>query len=815
MLMGMGWRGEENRQAVAASLRQALRAEAVRWGTASPLPEDLPIGDGEWLAQCWPAGGGVRAIVDPTATERLAADDEIFTLVDLLADPSVGLGPVLFSGCVTDAPREVLPAPEIILEDGDRIRRPAGMAVVSRWPARIDSFVEKALILDPEAVGAALSGGIHLPFAAVLRARSANPRAIALAWVDQDARNAPDLAVWNLCRQEGLPPPVLVVGKDYLRAFPVRDVRPHWGAEQSFLADEVETEPVFRARTTDVEATIGDFQGLPPKPPKLPEAPKPGPRWLNAALRSVGRGSRPVAAFTENRPHFVEVSVGLTPPRGDRTQPTFPDHLLLGRMKGNRVRVIVTEPKHLPEPVVGWLTIPPVGEAPPVRLRLPRMQAGRFDGRVLICRGSRILQTARLKAAILPQGAELSAEDVCRLDIEAVIDPSLGDQRVDFDVAFLINDTHGEPQLTVINREAIDVKPLGDDHINFLHLFQARLDQLVEKKFRSLTTTPAELWYMLAHQGADLFANIVGRQLKGAADGQRFQIISAKPDGFLPLEYVYQFEPPEEGAGLCPQAQTALMGGCSDCNDQKREGNICPLGFWGATKIIERHVFNADHPDGPLDHYRVFSDENGERTAFGAIDASLLGASKVVEDLEAGRRALSKLKTSLAKMTPRAAETVSDWKAWTAAVAKSKPQILVLLSHTYIDEVAQKPGLEIGGNARQIKTRISKNLVGDGNVIVLLLGCSTMNTANRCHDFHLAFCDAGAAVVIGTLSKTLGIYAAEAAEEIVAQLTAPGRPSTIGDALKAVRRRLLANGRLIGLSIIAFGDADWKLGGTA
>lgn len=391
----------------------------------------------------------------------------------------------------------------------------------------------------------------------------------------------------------------------------------------------------------------------------------------------------------------------------------------------------------------------------------------------------------------------------------------MGDRRADFDAAFLINDTHGEPQVTFINSDAIDVTPLGDDHIEFLRLFQDRLDQLVEKKFKSLNSTPAELWYMLAHQGADLFANIVSRQLKDAGEGQRFQIISAKPDGFLPLEYVYQFDPPEEGAGLCPQAQTALMGGCSDCNDEKREANVCPLGFWGVTKTIERHVFNAEDPDRPLDHYRVFCDDNGERPPFGAIDASLLGASKVVGDLASGSKALAKLQASLAMMTPRAAETVSDWTAWTRIVAKTKPQLLVLLSHTYIDEVAQKPGLEIGDNARRIKTRIKKSLVGDGNVIVLLLGCSTMNTANRCHDFHLAFCDAGADVVIGTLSKTLGTYAAEAAEEIVAQLTDPGRPQTIGEVLKGVRRRLLLNGRLIGLSIIAFGDADWKLGGAA
>jgi hypothetical protein len=72
-------------------------------------------------------------------------------------------------------------------------------------------------------------------------------------------------------------------------------------------------------------------------------------------------------------------------------------------------------------------------------------------------------------------------------------------------------------------------------------------------------------------------------------------------------------------------------------------------------------------------------------------------------------------------------------------------------------------------------------------------------------------------VVIGTLTPILGRHAAPVANALIEQLDQfwdGGRPAvTIGDALTNVRRKFMADGLPVGLTLVAFGDADWLVGG--
>ena len=69
---------------------------------------------------------------------------------------------------------------------------------------------------------------------------------------------------------------------------------------------------------------------------------------------------------------------------------------------------------------------------------------------------------------------------------------------------------------------------------------------------------------------------------------------------------------------------------------------------------------------------------------------------------------------------------------------------------------------------------------------------------------------------LATLTPVLGRHAADVARRLVGRMAQawqaePGRWS-IGDLMTGIRRELLAAGFPIGLALVAFGDADWRLG---
>jgi hypothetical protein len=101
---------------------------------------------------------------------------------------------------------------------------------------------------------------------------------------------------------------------------------------------------------------------------------------------------------------------------------------------------------------------------------------------------------------------------------------------------------------------------------------------------------------------------------------------------------------------------------------------------------------------------------------------------------------------------------------------------------------------------------------------VLLLGCTTAVPLKSFQSFTVQFGAMGAAVVIGTIAPVLGRHASRTAEALLEELGAIGRDPVerkrgvpVGEAIRAVRRRLLARGILMSMSLAAYGDSDWRL----
>jgi hypothetical protein len=97
--------------------------------------------------------------------------------------------------------------------------------------------------------------------------------------------------------------------------------------------------------------------------------------------------------------------------------------------------------------------------------------------------------------------------------------------------------------------------------------------------------------------------------------------------------------------------------------------------------------------------------------------------------------------------------------------------------------------------------------------IVLLLGCQTgAQTETGYVSMVRRFQQLQTSVVVGTLAKILGRHAAPVASEFVTQLLAEEDPEAdFGTVMRRVRRRMLANGYLMALCLVALGDAEWRL----
>ena len=142
--------------------------------------------------------------------------------------------------------------------------------------------------------------------------------------------------------------------------------------------------------------------------------------------------------------------------------------------------------------------------------------------------------------------------------------------------------------------------------------------------------------------------------------------------------------------------------------------------------------------------------------------------------------------------------------------------MLVLLAHTLKNKF-EIPTLEIGEVQRLPEVNINRQYVRveDATMppVVLLLGCETAVLDIQFENFATQFRINGAAIVLNTLAPVLGRHVVPVAKLLVEELGRVAEAGgTFGSALVGVRRRGLAAGLPVVLSLVAYGDADWGIG---
>jgi hypothetical protein len=310
---------------------------------------------------------------------------------------------------------------------------------------------------------------------------------------------------------------------------------------------------------------------------------------------------------------------------------------------------------------------------------------------------------------------------------------------------------------------------------------------------------------MLVRQGGFIRRELFGDD---PLDNVRsIEVTSSSSGEFFPVEFFYDYPRPRNDATLCTSFGTGSGMGCDACEALSDPGKLCPSGFWLLRKIIQREV----RPVGPSP-----ADQSEASDACDRLPETrniVFAASNQVNtstDPERVRHTIDALKSLDAMVYP-----ADSWEAWEFEVAAHAPALLLAIPHNVDTEsgfsalqIAKDKNLELDAITPR---HVCPSREGPGPLL-FLLGCNTANPSVGYQDFIRQMRCKGAAVVVGTLTYVLGPQAAPLAKEFVRALWAAGPGSTIGELLPQVRATMLRADNPMALALVAYGDADWKIG---
>lgn len=614
------------------------------------------------------------------------------------------------------------------------------------------------------------------------------------------------------------------------------------GVVTSFALEEHASEFSFDSEREEA-STIAEVSRAAAASPRLAAAVPSELRHLQAELfENDGIVSRSVTAgpLRPDTAYAVDVSLGF----GWRAGLIVNRQTVFPTIPGGEDRVLTcvfSEPNLLDQPQLGPIILPPIGESGPCRFHFQTGASGTsLDARILVIYENRILETTRLRASVADADLAPQVPDVITLEPEAYVATDLAylEDWVRYGAVLHFNhNDEGDGSLTLVSDDyaAILRMPSMPEPVKRIvkRLSDVAWSPSVYGDLRSQETE--ELLKYLAFQGHALHEQVTATQnarehLRRAG---RIQVVTAREDALYPLELAYDDPAPLPTARLCPHAAEALgesldgqsrqraspsqSGGCRPgCPvGRARQGVVCPLGFWGLQRVIERQA-DAIMPLNAGDvGVRVTAAMDGDRLQ--ALESALLGAHQKVDAEVSG--CTDMVRQALAKATPTPVAEVSTWAEWEKRILNDHPTMLVLLPHCELQELVDRPMLEIGKEDELVIDNIYPDHVTMSksvSPIVLLIGCRTGIGDGELQTFPVKFLRQGAALVLGTVANVLGRHAGPVTSRLVTELDRlarenGGRGTRFGDALLAAKRRLVAAGYPMALALAAYGDARWVI----
>ena len=564
---------------------------------------------------------------------------------------------------------------------------------------------------------------------------------------------------------------------------------------------------------------------------RSPAAPEPV-RVLQADIFALrpGEAVRQTQPFVVNKPYRIETFIGDPGTGALEADLQFPDKELDWQNADQfTLGVVFSEPNQLERPILGEMILGRYGASTRCRIDFVPTKPDPFRARITILYRGRVLQTALLDARVVASAGE--AEDALdkdrpRLSIETRLRHSLStlDDRRRFDASLVLNRTADDKAtMQVAGAEGAYITSLEEVGQQLQRISGLLTDVANDAKtYRKGLASKASVAMLvqLASEGRELYRKVVLSEFAISAaaraleTSEYLQIVATKVDAVVPLELIYQYGMPAKDAKLCPNSKQALKdGGCpAQCVAQARKSpapHVCPMGFWGLSKVIERQLHHKIIPGARA----VVSDEPVK----GRSAMSLKGNAFMATSARVPPKNQKALRTSIEKhWTTGTVSVAKKWADWTDLIVKQKPVLVVALPHSDGDE--NDISLEINNDT--LETRfIDQTYLTAGPPqpapLLLLMGCDVVGAGNAQADRrHIAqFRSYGARVILGTLAMVDGADAAAAAELIVERFAAAvkAKPTRLGEVLRDIKRAAMADGLLMTLGLMGFGDADWEL----
>ena len=544
------------------------------------------------------------------------------------------------------------------------------------------------------------------------------------------------------------------------------------------------------------------------------------PRFIQAQVFAPPE-TEPTPTFRAGVDHRIDVRIGQADASwlGPGTAQPFPVEELPVERDEHELRIVFVEPRLLPEPQAGVVRLPRRGPSTTCRFVL-RVPAGtdRVDARLIVAYGNRVLQTALLAGKI--------GEDIT-LTVEAVVRPAPAglDSRRRFDAAVVVHHDSAAPSLTKLASGNVAFSTPADLQKE-IEWFDRQLTEVARnrKDYTGALDSPAtvDLLRSFALHGSMLYQYLVTDTLgdDALAKGERLQIVATHPEARLPVEFVYDRKAPDADAPLCPNAAAALTRGSCDpsCPRGTAERTVvCPLGFWGISRIIERHAHDPKTSRALSGNDFAFQAEPvGLRQTVSVLQGAQIAASQRVEATVPD--GIERLRSAADPVMQTPAVAVRTWEDWAARLGDAGRSLLVLLVHTDTGGLGDTmPQMEIGKESWLVSARLDERYVRPTvdrpPPVVLLIGCETAAPEVSFAGLASQFRRHGAAIVVSTGSKIHSDQAVPIAASLIAQLGEIDQHAEgcFGEVMRGIRRRLLAEGHVMVLTLTAFGDADWRL----
>lgn len=535
----------------------------------------------------------------------------------------------------------------------------------------------------------------------------------------------------------------------------------------------------------------------------------------------AGREVKATHGFEVGLVARVRVHIGPPDRESNALPEPFPENALPQELASWDLDVWLSEPEHVPVPLHGRIHLRRTGPSSTCDLEFTPRAAGSFNGRISVLHRGRVIQTAALRASVNP--ADTQPADGMAPTLESIIQlrRDLAEaERRPFDLAFVLNHSgESRPTAQSIGSDIAWVLDLSavDELVDELNSTLSKLTRTARDFAGGLASQKGkDLLHKLATIGSNLYyflAEPLGQNSKEEVrekllHGSLIQIVSTRRNAVVvPFEFIYAYAVPDPDAELCGNWRKALEEGQCPGDCKRGADTFCPMGFWGLSKVIERHALQPELArEGEIG---VRMEESPKRTTLKISGNALYACSKRVADtqLEPLRQRLT-----AARMT---ASQAKDWKDWAALVEKLRPTLLIALAHA--DGVSSSATVELGGQAIY-PVAINETFIhgqDDEGVLplVALLGCEMAGTGAGYTNPVGVFSTRGAGAVIGTIATVLAEHSAEVAARLIQGLTFadPTKTQRLADVMLELKRNALLDGELMPLCLIGFGDADRKL----